>query len=81
MGNRVTAPLRMGRTEWLLLAGLSVLWGASFFFYKVMDSELPVFTIVLGRVGLAAVTLNLWLAVRRDAMTRMPGAISWCWAF
>jgi drug/metabolite transporter (DMT)-like permease len=62
----------MGRTEWLLLLGLSVLWGASFFFYKVMDAELPVFTIVLGRVGLAALALNLWLAVQRDPMPLTP---------
>jgi len=63
--------LRMGRTEWLLLLGLSVLWGASFF-YKVMDSELPVFTVVLGRVGLAALALNLWLLARRDPMPTAP---------
>ena len=68
----MTAPLHMGRTEWLLLLALSLLWGASFFFYKVMDSELPVFTIVLGRVGVAALALNLLLAVRRDPMPLTP---------
>src|ERR1700712_4208518 len=62
----------MGRTEWLLLLGLSVLWGASFFFYKVMDSELPPFTVVLGRVGVAALALNLWLLARRDPMPLSP---------
>jgi len=45
------SPLRMGRTEWLLLLALSGLWGASFFFYKVLDYALPVFTVVLGRWG------------------------------
>jgi drug/metabolite transporter (DMT)-like permease len=68
----VTTPLRMGRTEWLLLLALAGLWGASFFFYKVMDSELPPFTVVLGRVGLAAIILNLVLAVRRDPLPLDP---------
>jgi len=66
------SPLRMGRTEWLLLLALSGLWGASFFFYKVLDNALPVFTVVLGRVGLAALALNLLLLARRDPMTLTP---------
>ena len=45
-------PLRMGGREWALLLALSVLWGGSFFFYKVLAVELPPFTVVLGRVGL-----------------------------
>jgi drug/metabolite transporter (DMT)-like permease len=47
----------MGPAEWLLLVALSVLWGGSFFFSKVALAELPPFTVVLGRVGLAAVAL------------------------
>jgi drug/metabolite transporter (DMT)-like permease len=49
----------MGPFEWLLLVTLSVLWGGSFFFSKVALYELPPFTVVLARVGLAAVVLNL----------------------
>jgi drug/metabolite transporter (DMT)-like permease len=49
----------MGRAEWLLLIGLSVLWGGSFFFAKVALREMPPLTFVLGRVGIAAVILLL----------------------
>ncbi len=49
----------MGRVEWALLALLSVLWGGSFFFAKVAVAELPPLTLVLARVGLAALALQL----------------------
>jgi drug/metabolite transporter (DMT)-like permease len=52
-------PKMMGPLEWLLLIGLSLLWGASFFFSKVAVAELPPFTLVLGRVAIAALALNL----------------------
>ena len=61
-------PLRMGLAEWLLLLALSALWGGTFFFFKVLLEDLPPFTIVLGRVGIAAVALNLYLLARRDPM-------------
>ncbi len=47
----------MSRSQWLLLIALSVLWGGSFFFVGVAVKELPVFTIVLARVALAAAFL------------------------
>lgn len=47
----------MSRTQWLLLLALSVLWGTSFFFVGVAVTELPAFTIVLARVGIAAALL------------------------
>ena len=56
-----TARLTMGPIEWLMLVVLSVLWGGSFLFGKIALGELPPFTVVLVRVGLAA--LALWLAV------------------
>jgi len=43
--------------DWTLLALLSVLWGGSFFFAGVAVRELPPLTIVLARVGLAALLL------------------------
>jgi drug/metabolite transporter (DMT)-like permease len=64
--------LRMGPREWALLVALSVLWGGSFFFFKVLVAEVPPFTVVLGRVGLAAVILNLVIALRGE---RMPGSL------
>jgi len=56
-------PLRMGPREWILLLALSVLWGGSFFFAKLAVAALPPYTVVLGRVGLAALALNLVLRV------------------
>jgi drug/metabolite transporter (DMT)-like permease len=63
---------RMGATEWGLLLALSALWGGSFFFYKVLVAELPPFTIVLGRVGIAALALNAYLLLRGDRMPASP---------
>lgn len=57
----------MGWTEWLLLITLSVLWGGSFFFIAVAVKDLPPLTIVMLRVGLAALTLDLivrWMKLR-----------------
>ncbi len=60
--------LVMGTREWLLLLVLSGLWGCSFFFFKVLVAELPPFTVVFGRVALAALLLNGLLLLRRDPM-------------
>ena len=62
----------MGGREWMLLLVLSALWGGSFFFFKVLVAELPPFTVVLGRVGLAALLLNVFLLLRRDPMPASP---------
>lgn len=62
----------MKAREWLLLLFLSLLWGGSFFFYKVLVAELPPLTVVLGRVGIAAIALNLGLLAARR---RVP----WTW--
>ena len=51
----------MTRNNWLLLLALSIPWGCSFFFFKVLAADLPPLTIALGRVGIAAVALNLAL--------------------
>jgi len=49
--------LRMSATEWLMLIGLSVLWGGSFLFQKLAVGGLPPLTVALGRVAIAAVLL------------------------
>ena len=66
----MTAGRPMNGREWLLLLALSGLWGSSFFFYKVMNQSLGPFTIVLGRMGLAALVLNGLLAVRGGSLGR-----------
>jgi drug/metabolite transporter (DMT)-like permease len=55
--------------EWTLLLGLSAVWGGSFFFNSVAVRELPVFTVVVARVALAALLL---LAVLRLRGERLP---------
>jgi drug/metabolite transporter (DMT)-like permease len=47
----------MGAREWAMLLALSVLWGGSFFFAGVAVRDLPAFSIVTVRVGVAAVAL------------------------
>jgi drug/metabolite transporter (DMT)-like permease len=61
----------MGLAEWAMLLILSVVWGGAFFFYKLLDDAgLPPFTIVLGRVGIAALALLPVVALSRRAMPR-----------
>jgi drug/metabolite transporter (DMT)-like permease len=47
----------MGAIEWLLLIALSVLWGGTFLFAEIALEEVRPFTLVLGRVGIAALIL------------------------
>lgn len=47
----------MDGADWALLLFLSVLWGGSFFFAGVAVKELPPLTLVLARVGVAALVL------------------------
>jgi drug/metabolite transporter (DMT)-like permease len=54
---------RMSGLEWLLLLLLSLVWGGSFFFNRVLVVELRPFTIVFFRVGLAALALLALLRV------------------
>lgn len=58
----------MSARNWGLLLLLSLLWGSSFFFYKVLVAVLPPITVVLGRVGIAAVAMNLWLLAQGQRM-------------
>lgn len=60
----------MGGQQWALLFVLAVIWGSSFFFFKILVGALPPLTVVLGRVGIAAIIMNLWLALRQDFMPR-----------
>jgi drug/metabolite transporter (DMT)-like permease len=69
MDNADAAARGMGVREWAMLATLSLLWGGSFFFAGVAVRDLPAFTIVAARVGIAAAALLLAL---RAAGLRMP---------
>jgi len=59
----------MTALEWGMLLALATVWGGSFFFNEVALRELPVFTVVVGRVALAAIVL---LAVLRLRAERLP---------
>jgi drug/metabolite transporter (DMT)-like permease len=60
----------MRSRDWLLLIFLGMLWGGSFFFAAVALAALPPLTIVLSRVGIAALALNLLLPLLRRRMPR-----------
>src|SRR5258708_7986768 len=68
----------MSARNWGLLLLLSLLWGSSFFFYKVLVASLPPVTVVLGRVGIAAIAMNLWLLAQG---TVMPASLRLWWRF
>jgi len=63
---------QMTAFEWLLVTLLSVIWGGAFFFTEVALVEFRPFSVVLGRVGFAAIAL--WIAVYVSGL-RMPGRL------
>lgn len=65
----IAAAPRMTGLDWVCLLTLSALWGGSFFFGKVAVAVVPPLTLVLARVGLAALAL---LVVVRVAGLRLP---------
>lgn len=69
------ADTRMTGLDWLLLIALSVLWGCSFLFGRIAVAEVPPLTLVLARVGIAAIALH---AVLRVAGIRFaPDSVRW----
>ena len=70
MSAKSTINTSMNFEEWGLLLALSILWGCSFFFNGIAVRELPTFTIVVGRVALASLTLFLVMSVANQQMPR-----------
>jgi drug/metabolite transporter (DMT)-like permease len=68
----------MRASDWLLLVLLSALWGATFFFIAVANPEVPPFTLVLGRVGIAALVL---VPVVLLLGLRLPATAAGWWPF
>lgn len=62
---------QMAPLDWIMLVGLSVLWGGSFLLNGMLVAELPPLTIVCARVALAALML---LPLVRASGHRLPGA-------
>jgi drug/metabolite transporter (DMT)-like permease len=59
----------MDGRSWALLVALAFLWSISFIFMKVAAAEIPIWTLVLVRVSLAAIVLQ---AVVRASGRRFP---------
>ncbi|KYC39147.1 ABC transporter permease [Scytonema hofmannii PCC 7110] len=58
--------------EWMLLFILSLLWGGSYFFIKIVLVELQPFTVVLGRVSFAAIALICFVYLSGQQMPVSP---------
>ncbi len=73
-GAKVQAPNSTHRPmtlwEWAMLLALATVWGGSFFFNAVAVRELPVFTVVVARVALAAILLWGVLRLRGERLPR-----------
>jgi drug/metabolite transporter (DMT)-like permease len=58
----------MGIKEWVLILILSIIWGGSFFFVEIAVKEMTPLTIVLCRVGFAAVILVAFVRFKGGKM-------------
>ena len=67
--------LSFGRDQWLNLGGLSLLWGSSYLFFKVLAGSWGPLTIVMGRVGVAAIFLIFLMSFRQEPLPR--GRLLW----
>ena len=57
----------------LLLLLLGTIWGSSYLFIKIIVAEVPVLTLVAGRLTLAAITMWLILRIRGSSTPRRRG--------
>jgi len=60
----------MTRNDWMLLLALSLLWGGSFFFVEIALAGLAPLSVVIGRVGIAAIVLGLLVALGAGGLPR-----------
>src|SRR5579864_1259157 len=70
----------MRRGNLAMLVALALIWGASFMFIKVADRQLSPATLILGRLGLAAVTLAAivpFATGTRVAVAALRGNAGW----
>ena len=62
--------LSLDGTAWLMLVGLSLVWGGSFFFVEVALAALPPITIVMARMTIGACCLWAIVLALRPAMPK-----------
>ena len=70
----------MGRRNLVLLLAISLIWGASFLFIKVAVRDLAPATLILGRLGLAALTLALiapFVVGMRETVAQFRANATW----
>ena len=72
---KIEAP-QLDRRSWALLIALAFLWSVSFVFIKVAVAEIPVLTLVLVRVGLAASVLHAVVLVTGRRYPREPAVLA-----
>jgi drug/metabolite transporter (DMT)-like permease len=59
------------------LLALALIWGASFMFIKVAVRELTPATLIMGRLGLAALTLAILVPWNRETVTELRENAGW----
>ncbi len=62
--------------DWLLITILALIWGGSFLFGRILMLEWPPFTVVFLRVGIAAITLWVFLVATRKSFPTEGSIIS-----
>ncbi|MCO5121535.1 MAG: DMT family transporter [Burkholderiaceae bacterium] len=75
MANPIHPARSMTPTQWAMLLALSVLWGGAFLFNAVAVAEIPVFTVVVARVAIAAMVL--FMILRLTGRTLPTGRRAW----
>jgi len=65
----------MSARDWASLAFLSLLWGGSFFFYKVLAGQMP--PLLIASVRTAAAGLLLWAIIRASGQIIPRSAGAW----
>ena len=66
----------MTRKDWLLLSALSILWGGSFLFFRILAFELPPLTTVFSRVAIGAAAILIALRLGGVALV-VPRSEIW----
>ena len=67
---------KLDGVSWALLLALALLWSASFIFIKVAAEEIPVLTLVLARVGIAALALHAFVLLTRRPYPTQPAVLA-----
>ncbi|MEZ5775673.1 MAG: DMT family transporter [Hyphomicrobiaceae bacterium] len=70
MSTASAPPIRLGAVEWALLFALSLIWGGSFLFGRLIVRDIPPLTAAAGRVSIAAAILALVVVAQRGSFPK-----------